>query len=113
DRVSAAQPIGPQELLPNPTPRILRIRSGSPAMAPLLCSPPFLIASTCSMPDTTLPQTVYWRSSHGESSKQMKNWLLALLGLLLRAIETVPRTCFSFENSALRSGRSELPVPVP
>ena len=43
----------------------------------------------------------------------MKNWLLALLGLAVRAIETVPRLCFSSENSALRSGRSEPPEPVP
>jgi len=61
----------------------------------------------------TCPHTVYWRSSQGDSSKQMKNWLLALLGLLLRAIETVPRTCFSAVNSAFKSGRCEPPVPVP
>ena len=42
----------------------------------------------------------------------MKNWLSALFGSWARAIETVPRTCFSFENSAL-SLLPEPPVPVP
>src|SRR5215813_10709539 len=79
----------------SPLTRIFNIRSGSPEMAPLLCSPPFLMASTCSMPETTLPQTEYCRSSQGASSKQMKNWLLALLGLAVRAAESVPRLCFS------------------
>ena len=41
---------------------------------------PRLISSTWSMPSITLPQTVYWRSRKVASSKQMKNWLLALLG---------------------------------
>jgi hypothetical protein len=45
------------------------------------------------MPLTTSPHTEYCRSSHGASSKQMKNWLLALLGLAVRAAETVPRLC--------------------
>jgi len=39
--------------------RILTILSGAPEMAPLLCSPPFLMASIWSMPSTTCPQTVY------------------------------------------------------
>src|SRR5579871_3313748 len=81
---------------------IFTILSGSPEMAPLLCSPPFLMASTCSMPEITLPQTVYCRSSQGASPKQMKNWLLALCGFWLRAMEQVPRICFSLENSDLR-----------
>ena len=37
-------------------------------------------ASTCSMPSTTSPQTVYWSSRKRASSKQMKNWLLAEFG---------------------------------
>ncbi len=32
----------------------------------------------------------------------MKNWLSALFGSEARAIETVPRTCFALENSALQ-----------
>ena len=51
--------------------RALMILSGSPLMAPLLCSPPFLILSTASMPSTTWPQTEYCLSSHGASSKQI------------------------------------------
>ena len=35
------------------------------------------------------------------------------VGVGLRAIDTVPRTCGAFENSALRSGRSDPLVPVP
>ena len=62
---------------------------------------PRLILSTFSIPAVTLPQTVYWPLSHGESAKQMKNWLSAESGLCARAMETVPRTCFSPENSAL------------
>ena len=42
----------------------------------------------------------------------MKNWLRALLGSLVRAIDTEPRTCGSFENSAL-SGSPMPPEPVP
>ena len=43
----------------------------------------------------------------------MKNWLLALFGFGVRAIEAVPRTCGSSLNSALRLGWSEPLVPVP
>jgi hypothetical protein len=43
----------------------------------------------------------------------MKNCELAEFGALVRAIEQTPRTCGSLENSALRSGRSEPPDPVP
>ena len=35
------------------------------------------------------------------------------VGVGVRAIDTVPRTCGSLENSALRSGRSDPLVPVP
>ena len=59
------------------------------------------------MPSVTSPQTVYWLSRKRASSKQMKNWLLAVFGLAVRAIEQTPRTCGSFENSAFRSGLSE------
>ena len=38
------------------------------------------------------------------SSKQMKNWLLALSGSDVRAIDAVPRTCGSRLNSALSWG---------
>src|ERR1700733_10866555 len=80
---------------------------------PLFASFPFLIESTCSIPSITRPHTVYLPSSHGPSSKQMKNWLFAESGLLLRAIEQVPRTCDSGENSAFRLDFFDPPVPVP
>src|SRR5262249_10587370 len=51
---------------------------------------PRLILSTLSMPSTTLPQTVYCRSRNGASSKQIKNWLLALFGFCARAMEHTP-----------------------
>src|SRR5258705_4103138 len=73
---------------------------------------PRLILSTFSMPDVTLPQTVYWPLRNDASSKQMKNWLSPESGLLARAIEVVPRTCGSLLNSAL-SFLPEPPVPVP
>src|SRR5690606_22504 len=38
-----------------------------------LTGSPRLILSTISIPSTTLPHTVYCRSSQGESAKQMKN----------------------------------------
>src|SRR5207302_9391084 len=64
-------------------------------------------ASTCSIPLSTSPHTVYCRSRNGESWVTMKNWLLALSGLCERAIETAPRLCGASENSALMLGRSE------
>src|SRR3954453_4213724 len=64
-------------------------------------------ASTCSMPLSTSPQTVYCRSRKGESLVTMKNWLLALFGSCERAIETAPRLCDASENSALIFGRSD------
>src|SRR5580704_13800985 len=74
---------------------------------------PRLILSTFSMPETTLPQTVYFRSRNPASPKQMKNCELAESGSLARAIEAVPRTCGSALNSALMFGYFEPPVPVP
>ena len=70
-------------------------------------------ASTLSIPSVTSPQTVYWPSRKRASSKQMKNWLLAELGSLVRAIEQAPRTCGSRLNSAFRSGFDEPPMPRP
>src|SRR5208282_6415856 len=72
---------------------------------------PRLILSTFSMPETTFPHTVYLRSRKGASAKQMKNCELAEFGLEARAIDTVPRTCGSALNSALRSGYFDPPVP--
>ncbi len=60
----------------------------------------------------TWPHTVYCLFSHGESVKQMKNCELAEFGLCERAIEQVPRTWEIAENSALRSGFSEPPMPA-
>src|SRR6476660_7517830 len=70
-------------------------------------------ASTYSIPLSTWPQTVYCPSRKPASPKQMKNWLLALFGSGVRAIDAVPRTCGSRLNSAFRFGRSEPLVPVP
>src|SRR6202008_5078829 len=67
--------------------RTLIILSGGGATAPEPGAP-FLILSTQSMPDVTLPQTLYWPSRKFESLKTMKNWLRAELGSLVRAIET-------------------------
>src|SRR6266404_3920898 len=86
--------------------RALTILSGS------CTGSPRLILSTFSMPDVTLPQTVYWLLRNDASSKQMKNWLSPESGLAARAIEVVPRTCGSLLNSAL-SFLPEPPVPVP
>ena len=74
---------------------------------------PRLILSTFSMPDTTSPHTVYWRSRKPASSKQMKNCELAESGFCARAIEQVPRLWCSALNSCLRFGYFEPPVPVP
>src|SRR5476651_1960720 len=73
---------------------------------------PFLILSTNSMPDVTRPHTVYWPSRKFESFSTMKNWLRALLGSLVRAIETAPRVCGSLLNSAGSSSPMP-PEPVP
>src|SRR2546430_17243483 len=62
---------------------------------------PRLILSTFSMPDVTLPQTVYWLLRNEALSKQMKNWLSAESGLAARAIEAVPRTCGSLLDPGL------------
>ena len=43
----------------------------------------------------------------------MKNWLLALLGSLVRAAPMVPRSKGVGENSAGRSGYFDPPHPVP
>src|SRR5262249_995662 len=87
------------------------ILSGGGATAPEPGAPR-LILSTNSMPDTTRPHTVYWPSRKFESLNTMKNWLRALLGSLVRAIDTAPRLCGSLENSAL-SVSPMPPVPVP
>src|SRR5260370_15064208 len=91
--------------------RTLIILSGGAATAPDPGAP-FLILSTQSMPDTTLPHSVYWPSRKFESLKTMKNWLRALLGSEVRAIETAPRTCGCLLNSA-GSVSPMPPVPVP
>src|SRR6202012_4951517 len=77
----------------------------------LLGGSPFGRASTCSMPSTTSPQTVYWLSRKLLLARQMKNWLLAECGFEVRAIEQTPRLWGALENSALRFGLLELPDP--
>src|SRR5690606_32956370 len=70
------------------------------------------MASTCSMPEITRPQTVYWPFRKCPSLNMMKNCELPELGLCARAMPTTPRSKGSFENSAGRSGRSEPPAPA-
>ena len=48
-----------------------------------------------------MPQIVYLPSSDGAGANMMKNWLSALFGSEARAIETTPRTCFSFGELGL------------
>ena len=55
-------------------------------------------ASTCSMPLSTWPQTVYCPSRNSALSKQMKNWLLALSGTWVRAIEQVGAAVHSIDE---------------
>ena len=82
-------------------------------LAPYLCSilaemilsgvaggSPLVMASTTSMPETTLPNTVYWPSRKVQSAKQMKNCELKVLGSCVRAAPTTPRTKCSALNSA-------------
>ena len=73
---------------------------------------PLLMLSTNSIPETTLPNTVYCLSKWGADSKQIKNWLLALFGLEDLAIESVPFSCGKSLNSDFRSGKSDEPVPA-
>src|ERR1700730_7466259 len=93
---------------PSAAMRAVTMLSGSRTGSPRLVFSTVFLAALHS--PLTLPQTVYSPSSHFESSKQMKNWLSPESGLWDRAIETVPRTCFSLENSAL-SFWPEPPVP--
>src|SRR3954452_21883946 len=86
--------------------RALMILSGS------LTGSPRLILSTFSMPEVTLPHTVYWLLRKEASSKQMKNWLSPESGLAARAIDVVPRPRGSLLNSAF-SFLPEPLVPVP
>ena len=65
------------------------------------------------MPLSTWPQTVYCPSRKPASPKQMKNWLLALSGFGVRAIDAAAAHVRLAENSALRFGKSEPLVPVP
>ena len=59
------------------------------------------ILSATSMPRTTRPKAVYWRSRKPESATQMKNCEPALFGSCERAIDTTPRLCGVSLNSAL------------
>ena len=78
---------------------------------PLLLSP-LLIFFTCSKPSTTLPNTVYSLSKKGAASKHIKNCEFALFGLPDLAIERVPLSWGTLLNSAIKSGRSDPPVPA-
>ena len=74
---------------------------------------PGAIASTEAMPSMTRPNALYLWSSLKVGASMMKNWLLALLGVSARAIDSTPRTCGRSLNSAVRSGNLEPPRPVP
>ena len=45
------------------------------------------------MPSVTLPNEAYWPSRCGEFLCMMKNWLPALFGIMVRAMESTPRSC--------------------
>src|SRR4249919_1495036 len=74
---------------------------------------PMAIPSTAAMPSITRPNALYLWSSLKVGASMMKNWLLAVFGCSVRAIETTPRICGRSLNSAGRSGRVEPPSPVP
>src|SRR5665213_1025111 len=102
--INRARRIARRRLYPTVIERILPgSRGGSPLGK----------ASMWSMPAVTSPHRVYWLSRWGASARQMKNWLLAELGLPVRAMEQAPRRCGSCENSAGRLGFFEPPLPVP
>ena len=88
--------------------RALRILPGLRGGSPLGS------ASTCSMPSVTSPQTVYWPSRNRASSKQMKNWLFALFGIVgARHRRDAANMRLAWLNSAGRFGLSEPCMPVP
>src|SRR3954454_14442128 len=74
--------------------RALMILSGS------FTGSPRLILSTFSMPEVTLPHTLYWLLRKEASSKQMKNALSPESGVAARAIVGVPATGDGVLNSA-------------
>src|ERR1700680_61167 len=89
------------------------ILSGSVTLPP--CDPggAFLSLSITSIPDTTSPITVYWPFRLGASANMKKNCELAVSTLSpRRAIPTMPRLNGTLENSALRFGYFEPPVPL-
>ena len=67
----------------------LSIWSGS-CTEPFCAESPFFTAFSTSQPSTSCPTTVYCPSRKVAGAKSMKNWLLALSGLWLRAMPTVP-----------------------
>src|SRR5947209_5844713 len=73
---------------------------------------PRLILSTTSMPDTTSPTTVYLPFRNEPSPNMMKNCEFAESLLAERAMPTMPRLNGTLENSALRFGYFEPPVPL-
>ncbi len=64
----------------------------------------FLSLSTTSMPETTLPITVYWPLRNEASPRQMKELRVARFGSEARAIPTTPRTNDVGVNSEARFG---------
>src|SRR2546425_207714 len=76
---------------------VISIRSKGLSLPSFLA---FRMESTVSRPRTTSPNTVYCQSRLPQSSAQMKNWEPALLGSLLRAMDSVPRRWGRLLNSA-------------
>src|SRR5215213_6189152 len=73
----------------------------------------FFNLSTTSIPETTSPTTVYWPFRLAASPNMKKNWEFAVSTLSpRRAIPTMPRLNGTLENSALRLGYFEPPVPL-
>src|SRR6202165_196602 len=73
----------------------------------------FFNLSITSIPDTTSPITVYWPLRLGPSANMKKNCEFAVSTLSpRRAMPTMPRLNGTLENSALRLGYFEPPVPL-
>ena len=76
------------------------------------------ILSTTSIPSITLPNAAYSPSRCGAALCMIKNWDPAEFGIMERAIESTPASCFNwFVNPLLENSPLMLypgfPVPFP
>src|ERR1700676_1325 len=89
------------------------ILSGSVTVPPEDPGGAFFNLSITSIPDTPSPITVYWPLRLGPSANMKKNCEFAVSTLSpRRAMPTMPRLNGTLENSALRLGYFEPPVPL-